>query len=114
MGSVTTWMLLAQSRAPGQFPVLHLDEALELSVVAWELDVDGEGGYGFKTPRGVTFTGFTELGAPKVVIEQRGNGSITTSSLEISGLGGPGLPVPALAPKSAQPAVGPGDAPDDQ
>lgn len=111
MGSVTTLLLLAHSREPGDFPVLFLDEALELSVVGWAMDLDGEGGYGFKTPRGVTFTGFTELGAPKVIIEQRGNGAIRTTSLEISGLGGPGLPVPGAAPVSAKPAVPESDVP---
>ena len=107
-GSVTTPLLLAHSQQPGRFPVLRLDEALELEVVAWELRVDAGGGHVFKTPAGLTFAGFDELGAPAAIVDQRGNGAITTKGMEASGLGGPGLPVPAIAPlkpASAAPEV---------
>jgi len=112
-GSVTTWMLLAQFQAPGRFPVLRFDEALELEVVPWELALDGEGGHAFKTPAGLVFVGFDEIGAPQAVVEQRGNGAITTRSLEATASGGPGLPIPER-PATPAPQAGAASEPPDR
>jgi hypothetical protein len=105
-GSVTTMMLLAHTRAPGAFPVLRFDEGLEVEVVRWDLALDDDGDHAFRTPQGLKAAGFFENGALKMVVEQSGQSSLQTMSMEIDDRGGAGLPLPedklALMRKAAK------------
>jgi hypothetical protein len=108
VGSVTTMMLLAHTRAAGQMPILRFDEGLELEVVRWDLALDEVAGHYFRTPQGLRFASFYEDGSLKAVAEQQGAGMLQTNSMEIDVHGGPGLPLPpdklALVRKAAKPA----------
>jgi hypothetical protein len=108
VGSVTTMMLLANTRGAGVMPVLRFDEGLELEVVRWELALDDDGDHKFRTPQGLRWAGFNENGSLKVEAERQGAGMVQTNSVEIDAHGGPGLPLPedklALMRKAAKPA----------
>jgi len=91
--SVTTLMLLAHTRGPGHFPVVRFYEGLQLEVVRWDLAINEQGDYGFKTPGGLKLASFQENGALRVSIEQLG---ATQSQTTRDGAGRarrPGLPL---------------------
>jgi hypothetical protein len=108
--SVTTLMLIANSRQPGPMPVLRFDEALELEVVRWDLKLQDDGGHWLRTPSGKKFAAFRPDGALKAGADWQGGGVTKVESRSIDDHGGPGLPLPedkrkaVLAAEAAQAA----------
>lgn len=93
--SVTTYLLLGHTRSPGQFPIVRMEEGLQLEVVRWDLALDDDGDHTFKTPGGLKLVGFEEYGAIQAVVEQVGSGGVQTTLMEVDLHGGPGYPLPA-------------------
>jgi hypothetical protein len=104
-GSLTTFLMLAQTRSTGGFPVMRFDVNLEPEVVRWDLAFDENGDHAFKTPFGLSYAKIDkDTGAIAAMVEQLGAGAASTNQLELDLHGGKGLPIPESKLRKAREA----------
>jgi hypothetical protein len=102
VGSLTTLMLVNHARSEGKFPVLVLQEGLQMEVVGWKLDRDEKGDVRLATHEGLKLASFRPDGSLVRAYEQKGSGAVETITREVDDRGGAGLPVSEAAKRRVE------------
>jgi hypothetical protein len=95
IGSVTSLLILGQSKLDAKIPVMYLREGLESDLVFWRSELDDRGDHQIATPLGPVAFRLNDKGAPELVIQRRGGGVLETTLERYEAFGGAGLPLPS-------------------
>lgn len=103
-GNASALLILALLGPSERVPVVQLHPGFDAEPVNWRLVLGADGNYRVRTQLGYKAFRLDALGALEWALSKVGTSVVETRALAASAFGGPGLPLPALAPPAASEA----------